>query len=220
MLFYVTCGLRRKIVKHKFVFTTTPLVSSSIGYTLPDWAQGNRKILNHFVQSQEMNDAGWGQVSAQGRDETFKIVPGEPWIQSFHLSQESLGGFVKPLITLMPRKIKARLYLILAWQLAIDPAIHKKSVKQTEMPLKHSSLTYLEVLIASEKTQYKLLPEQWSSAERNNRKTYDLASHSKVDIDNKVSSFISFTTISLISSKNKEQYESFTISSQRLLAQW
>lgn len=67
----------------------------------------------------------------------------------------------------MPRKIKASLYFILAWQLAIDPAIHKKSVKQTEMLLKHSSLTGLEVLIASEKTQYKLLPEQWSLADTN-----------------------------------------------------
>lgn len=52
------------------------------------------------------------------------------------------------------------------------------------------------------------------------RKTYDLASHSKEDIDNKVSSFISSTTMSLISSKNTEQYESFTISSLQLLAQW
>lgn len=78
MLLYVTCGLRRKIVKHKVVFTTTPLVSCSVSYTQPDWAQGNRKILNHFVQNKEMNDAGWGQVSAQGRDEIFKIIPGKP----------------------------------------------------------------------------------------------------------------------------------------------
>lgn len=78
MLFYVTCGLRWKIVKGEVVFITTPLASCSIGYTLPNWAQGNRKILNHFVQNQEMDDAGWGQVSAQGRDETLKIIPGKP----------------------------------------------------------------------------------------------------------------------------------------------
>lgn len=90
MLFYVTCGLRRKIVKEKVVFTTTPLVSCSIAYTLPDWAQGNRKILIHFAQNQEMNEAGWGQVSAQARHETqncsrqaldpeFPSQPRKPW---------------------------------------------------------------------------------------------------------------------------------------------
>lgn len=65
--------------------------------------------------------------------------------------------------------------------------------------LKYSSLTCLEVLIASEKTIQ--LPEQWSLADRNKRKTYHLASHSKEDIHEKVSSFISFTTTSSISSK-------------------
>lgn len=38
-------------------------------------------------------------------------------------------------------------------------------------------------------------------------------------MDNKVSSFISFTTTSLSSSKNTEQYESFTILSLQLLVQ-
>lgn len=67
------------------------------------------------------------------------------------------------------------------------------------MLLKYSSLTCLEVLIASEKTIQ--LPEQWSLADRNKRKTYHLASHSEEDIHEKVSSFISFTTTSSISSK-------------------
>lgn len=73
----ITCGLRRKIVKGKVVFTTSPLVSCSTGYTLPDWAQGNIKIINHCVQNQGMADAGWGQGSAQGRHEALKITPGK-----------------------------------------------------------------------------------------------------------------------------------------------
>lgn len=77
MFYNVTCGLRRKIVKGKVMITTTPLVSCSIGYILPDWAQGNRKIINHFVQNWGTGDAGWGQGSARGRDEMLKITPGK-----------------------------------------------------------------------------------------------------------------------------------------------
>lgn len=119
-VFYnATCGLRRKIVQGKVVITTTPLGSCSISYTLPDWAQGNRKILTILFKTR-----AWPmQAGARGLRRVgikcSKSLQESARSQSFHLIQEGFREFVKLLLTLIttPRKIKASLYFSLPQQL-------------------------------------------------------------------------------------------------------